>query len=112
MEIVNLTPHEITFMGGKKITIPASGNVARVSVKRKQVGTLNGLPIYRSVFGWVVNLPDPKPDTVYIVSAMVAQAVQGVCDYFYRDDIYIVDDKDIVRDENGRIIGCRGLGVI
>ena len=51
MEIVNLTPHEITFMGGKKITIPASGNVARVSVKRKQVGTLNGLPIYRSVFG-------------------------------------------------------------
>lgn len=105
MEMVNLTPHDITFMGNESITIPTSGIVARVAVKREQVGTLNGLPIYRSAFGQVENLPDPKADTVYIVSAMVAQAVKGT-----RDDIYIVDDT--VRDENGRIIGCRGLGVI
>lgn len=105
MEIVNLTPHEIIFMGNKTITIPTSGIVARVAVKREQVGTLNGLPIYRSVLGQVENLPDPKADTVYIVSAIVAQAVKGK-----RDDIYIVDDT--VRDENGRIIGCRALGVI
>ena len=105
MTIINLTPHEITFMGDEKNTIPTSGIVARVAVKREQVGTLNGLPIYRSVFGQVENLPDPKADTVYIVSAMVAQAVKGK-----RDDIYIVDDT--VRDENGAIIGCRALGVI
>lgn len=105
MEIVNLTPHEITFMGKETITISTSGIVARVTVKREQIGTLNDLPIYRSVFGQVENLPDPKADTVYIVSAMVAQAVKGK-----RDDIYIVDDT--VRDENGRIIGCRALGVI
>ena len=105
MTIINLTPHEITFMGDKKITIPASGNVARVAVKHEHVGTLNDLPIYRSVFGQVENLPEPKADTVYIVSAIVAQAVKGK-----RDDIYIVDDT--VRDENGRIIGCRALGVI
>lgn len=105
MNIINLTPHEITFMGNETITIPTSGIVARVAVKREQVGTLNGLPICRSVLGQVENMPEPKADTVYIVSAMVAQAVKGK-----RDDIYIVDDT--VRDESGRIIGCRGLGVI
>lgn len=105
MEMVNLTPHEITFMGNETITIPTSGIVARVAVKREQVGALNGIPVHRSAFGQVENLPEPKADTVYIVSAMVAQAVKGK-----RDDIYIVDDT--VRDDSGRIIGCRALGVI
>lgn len=105
MNIINLTPHKITFMREETITVPMSGIIARVAVKREQVGELNGLPICRSVFGEVKDLPEPKPDTVYIVSALVAQAVKGK-----RDDIYIVDDT--VRDESGNIIGCRGLGVI
>ena len=51
----------------------------------------------------VYDLPSPQPDTIYIVSRLVAEATR-------REDLYIVDDA--VRDENGRIIGCRALASV
>ncbi|PRR85515.1 hypothetical protein [Clostridium luticellarii] len=62
------------------------------------------IPLSKSVFGEVENLPDPQEDTVFVVSSIVAQAVSG------RKDIFIVNDT--VRDKNGRIIGCRSLAHI
>jgi len=47
------------------------------------------------------NPVDPRPDTIYVVSALVAQAVPE------RQDVFIVDDA--VRDDQGRIIGARAL---
>jgi len=52
-------------------------------------------------FGEVFDLPDPQPDTIFVVSALVAQAVPE------RQDVFIVDDA--VRDDQGRIIGARAL---
>jgi hypothetical protein len=70
-----------------------------------QVGTVTvdgiSVPVNRTQFGVVTGLPDPQPDTIYIVSAVVAQAVPD------RPDVFIVDDA--VRDEQGRIIGARAL---
>ena len=51
--------------------------------------------------GEVSDLPDPQPDTIFVVSALVAQAVPD------RQDVFIVDDA--VRDDQGRIIGARAL---
>ncbi|MFC0903824.1 hypothetical protein ACFHWD_03850 [Clostridium sp. MT-14] len=62
------------------------------------------IPINRTVFGDIENLPEPQPDTIFVVSSIVAQAAQN------RDDLFIPDDT--VRDENGRIIGCRALARI
>ena len=102
--IVNLTPHAITIIGKTPITIPPSDTVARCAVTRHQVGSVNGIPVNRSVFGTVEGLPDPQPDTYYIVSAVVAQACPD------RNDLLIPDDT--VRDEQGRIIGCRALATV
>ena len=103
--LVNLTPHEITIIrDGGNITIPPSGTVARCSVNRKQIGTVNGIPVNRTVFGAVEGLPEPQPNTYYIVSAIVAQACP------FRSDLLITDDA--VRDEKGRIIGCRALATV
>ena len=112
MNIVNLTPHALNFMpqgpDGPVVTIPPSGQVARCAVNRVQVDTVtvNGItvPVNRTQFGAVTGLPDPQPDTIYIVSAVVAQAVPE------RQDVFIVDDT--VRDEQGRIIGARALAYI
>jgi hypothetical protein len=52
-------------------------------------------------FGEVFDLPDPQPDTIFVVSALVAQAVPE------RQDVVIVDDA--IRDDQGRIIGARAL---
>lgn len=107
--IVNLTPHALNIMPegpeGPTVTIPPSGIVARCATSRVQVDTVTvdgiAVPVNRTQFGAVTGLPDPQPGTIYIVSAVVAQAVPE------RPDVFIVDDS--VRDESGRIIGCRAL---
>lgn len=105
IKLVNLTPHAVNVIGenGETImTIQPSGMVVRCSVTRVQVGKINGIPVNRTQFGAVEGLPESQPDTVYIVSALVAQAVAGA-----RDDVVIPDDA--VRDEQGRVIGCRAF---
>ena len=112
MRIVNLTPHALNLMPagptGPVVTIPPSGQVARCATSRVQVDTItvDGIvvPVNQTRFGEVSDLPDPQPDTIFVVSALVAQAVPD------RQDVFIVDDA--VRDEQGRIIGCRALAHI
>jgi len=109
MKIVNLTPHELNLMpegpDGPTITIPPSGIVARCFTTRERVDTItvNGIsvPVNQTRFWEVFDLPEPQPDTIYIVSALVAQAAPD------RPDVFIVDDT--VRDDQGRIIGARAL---
>ena len=106
MTIVNLTPHALSLIvGPETVTVPPSGTVARVTVTREPAGavTVDGVqvPLYRTTYGAVEGLPDPQPDTLYVVSALVASAARG------RDDLVVPDD--LVRDEQGRVIGARGL---
>ena len=104
MKIVNCTPHAVTFVDGAGEilrTIPASGIVPRVSTAVSAVGDIDGIPDEITEYGDVESLPAPEPDTVYIVSALVATAASG------RDDLRVPGRQ--VRDENGRVIGCMSL---
>lgn len=100
MKIVNLTPHAIVVDG---FTIPTSGTIARCATVTEPV-ELPGcpVPVVRQCFGAVEGLPDPAPETIYVVSMVCAQAVGDS-----RDDVYIPGEQ--IRDEAGRIIGCRSL---
>ncbi|NNG67530.1 hypothetical protein [Caldanaerobacter subterraneus] len=107
MKLVNLTPHEITLiLEGGELHIPPSGTVARCTTNRVTVEEvhIDGLkiPINKTEFGEVENLPEPEEGTYFIVSAIVAQAMSGK-----RSDLLIPDDA--VRDEQGRIVGARAL---
>lgn len=115
MKIVNLTPHALNFVNDANesiVTIPPSGVVARCAVHREDVANIvidddvlgYKIPVHKTIFGAVEGLPDPEPDTVYVVSAIVANAVPD------RPDVFIVDDT--VRDEQGRIIGARALATM
>lgn len=112
MKLYNLTPHTIVLMDEDNNVLekfePFGGLVARAKQSKELVEELNinGLtvPVYRSKFGSVENLPAPSEGCGYIVSALTAQAVQN------RDDVFITMDP--VRDEQGRIIGCRAFGKI
>lgn len=107
INIINLTPYTVHIMpdgpDGQITTIPSSGE-ARATTTREHYGTINGIQIYRTKFGAVQGLPEPQPNTIYIVSSITALAVP------HRDDVFIPDD--IVRDEQGRVIGFRALGRI
>lgn len=109
--LVNLTPHEVRIFNeeGKWLiaAIPPSGAVARVSVERKLWRYLDTaeasmwIPVMVGSYGPVVGLPDPVPGTVYIVSAMVRQAVP--------DRVDVLSPGELIRNEAGQPIGCRGL---
>jgi hypothetical protein len=108
LKIVNLTPHAITIIGeNRNLVIEPSGIVTRISATTKNCGTYYledfEVPITVNSYTEVENLPKQVKGTIYIVSALVANAVK-------RNDLYIPNES--VRDELGRIIGCKSLGMI
>jgi hypothetical protein len=71
MNFINLTPHAINLNNGA--TIAPSGTVARVTTAHSAFDA-NGICIV--TFGEVQGLPAPEMGTIYIVSALVAQAAK------------------------------------
>lgn len=107
--LINLTPHEIAVYTQNKeqvlFKVPAEGIVPRVSTTQEIVGDINGVPVRKNVYGSVENLPEPQPDTIYIVSTMVLSALAGT-----RTDVVAPDTgSGAVRDEGGRILGTTGF---
>ena len=107
MTIINLTPHAITFLDENNsvlATVEPSGVVARAAQTRDRISEVNGIPVNQCSYGEVTGLPDPQDGTIYLVSALTAQACRN------RNDVFITDDA--VRDDSGRIIGCRAIARI
>lgn len=111
-KIINLTPHAVNIVNNDNsvaITIEASGNVARCSQTIDIVDTIDltidlnnvAIPVSSSSYGEVVDLPAPQDNTYYIVSRLVMSACPN------RQDLLV--PNDLVRDEAGRVIGCRSL---
>lgn len=100
MKIVNLTPHPIRIVNSEVREIPSSG-VVRISEVTIQVGDVDGIPLVRKTYGQAEGLPEPQPDTLYIVSTMVRAAHPERTD--------LASPGDLVRDEQGNVIGCRNL---
>lgn len=102
--VVNLTPHTISVLDSANqvvMAIEPSGQLARLATSRECIGTVNGIPVNATVMGELTGLPDPQLGTVYLVSLAAAKAVPE------RDDVFVTDDA--VRDQSGRIIGCRAF---
>ena len=101
MKIINLTPHDVKLIknGNENISFPSQG-VIRLEEKRKKIGDVNGIPIFRKEFGGS-ELPPKKEGIYYIVSLPVAQA-------FPERNDFLVPDQ-LVRDEQGRVIGARSF---
>ena len=105
-KIINLTAHNVNIVcsNGDVITFSPSGTVARCTQTTTQIGCVNGIPLTQTSFGVVVDLPQPQEDTIFIVSRLVLNACKGV-----RDDLIV--PNDIVRDEQGNIIGCKSFAI-
>jgi hypothetical protein len=105
MKIVNLTPHDVIVRnesGEKKY--PATGQTARVATVNEVVGEIDGCEVVAQTFGEIEGLPEPQPDTYYIVSMVVRQAAEGK-----RDDLLSPDTspQGAIRGEDGRIEAVR-----
>jgi len=125
MKIVNLMPHDLTIFrsedtkpAGNKgyvlaheatplLRIPSAG-VSRAAAVENPVGIINGIPMFRMAFGEPVGVPDPQPNTVYVVSSITAQA----CREAGRATHDLVMPARTVRDSAGRIIGCTAFACL
>ena len=104
------------------VTIPPSGEISRVKQDMELIATYPSntniinlmkhdihvhtndeglIELYKPTYGEVMGLPDPKPNTVYVVSGMVNSATPERTD--------VVSPGEQLRDEEGRPIGCIGF---
>lgn len=117
MKIVNLTPHNIDIYdadpqsGGSIVeTVGTSGLVARIETTVRDKGHCGRVPLFLTVVtgnpvvvdgdGNERKFPGECAHTIYVVSGLFRQ-------YFQRSDIY--QPGRLIRDAEGRIIGCVGL---
>lgn len=103
MKIINCTPHTVSVHNsdGTKLTLNPSGTVPRVQVNRTFLQKAGGADVYRPDYGKPSGLPDRADDTFYIVSSLLAAAAPD------RDDLLTPGNP--IRDDQGRVIGCKGL---
>lgn len=101
--IVNLTPHSLNVVmpDGNIRVIAPSGGVARVSTQSSSDGDVDGIPVSTSVFGDLVGLPPIKDSVFLVVSRLVLEAAGKRRD--------LLAPGELVRDEKGAVVGCRGL---
>ena len=100
MRVVNLTPHQINETETGR-SFPPAGTVGRVAVSYEADGDVDGIPVFRAIYGQVQDLPEPQADTIFIVSGMVKAAIPARAD--------VVAPGELVRDESGKPVGCRGF---
>ena len=100
VRVVNLTPHEIKEVESG-ISFPPSGEIARVDSIMKKEEQIGRMPVYSRSFGDVIGLPEPSLNTLFIVSGLVLEAAKD------RKDL--LAPGELVRDKNGRPIGCKGF---
>lgn len=110
INVVNCTPHDVNLItsSGNIVVFERSGIIPRLSEQQQKINsvTVNGIEIniVKKSFLEPEGLPGPQENTIFIVSALVAGACKN------RDDLVI--PNDIVRDETGRIVGCKNLAKI
>jgi hypothetical protein len=98
--LINLTPHAIHLPDR---TIEPLGLLARCAEITELAGEFDGVQIVRRRYGQVEGLPDPQNGVIYIVSLLVRMACPERSD--------LASPGDLVRDENGVIIGAKNLVV-
>lgn len=104
----NFTSHEVCIykLNGTVpdlyLVIEASDLVARVSCEYMKVDKkVEGVDLYRPVFGEVTGLPDYEEGVYLLVSTMVREALP------LRSDL--VSPGQLLRNDKGEVIGCLGL---
>ena len=108
--IKNLTPHKIVMVNadGAVTREYESEGIARATQSNIQVGEVDGVPLMETSFGETIDLPEYQDGVYLIVSIITANAAKA--NGRRVDDLLITTDT--VRDETGRIVGCKAFARI
>ena len=104
-KFVNLIGHDITISGYG--TLPKCDNPCRVNTQQVVFGKLANIPIAKTEFKEIVNLPEPEEGTYFIVSRITMDYIP-----FGREDVFCVDTgPTAIRDENGQVVAVTQLSI-
>ena len=100
--LLNATPHVLNIVqsDGSVLTLEASGICPRCASSEIVDQAIGLIQVTRQTLGEVEGLPDPVPGLYFIVSRLVASATE-------REDLLV--PGPLVRDDQGRVVGCKGL---
>lgn len=103
-ELRNYTGHPLTItQGNRSVKLRPLGR-AKINSDVEEHGSIQfdglSIPLLHLKERTILNLPDPEPGVVYIVSGIVATAAQ-------REDV--VAPSRVVREGRGRVTECRAL---
>ena len=104
-EIRNMTPHKVSVFNDQEevVAVFEPVGLARCTQSTQVIGSVNGINITDSVFGEVEGLPEEQPGVYFIVSRLCLSACPN------RHDLLV--PNELVRDEDGNIIGCRSFSI-
>ncbi len=103
MEILNFTPHAVNLITAEKTMTFEPKGLVRLKALTVSAGQLGEVPLTKTEFGEPEGLPEFKEGTYYIVSQLVKSALPN------RPDLLV--PAELVRDEQGAIVGCKSFGV-
>ena len=104
-KLVNLIGHEITIAG--YATLPKAEKPCYVKTNQMIIGKIDGIPIAKTEFDSIVNLPDSEDGVYYIVSRICMDYIPSG-----REDVFCVDTgPSALRDENGQVIAVTQLSI-
>ena len=118
-QIHNMTPHDITIIVDGVSVVFHSEGIIRAAQHDEQVNevvtdlkigeagnTGFTIPVFKSTFGAPEGVPEEiDPNGIYVVSMLAYQSLKT--NGHNMDKYYIVSGT--IRDEQGRIVGCKGL---
>lgn len=100
---VNLTPHSLDILldDGEQLHIPHDKNDPYVRSVQSNTPTrkVGRVQLYKSTFGEIEGLPEPAENTIYIVSAIIAERIR-------REDV--IAPGVVIRNVDGSIRGANG----
>lgn len=104
--IISLLPHDtVVRIDGRDITIPPSGQVARVAATAREVTKVGDIPIVVTEFGEITGLPEPKVGVLYLTSTLLAQAAARLG----RNDVVSPDTGPTAIREGGQVVAVTRL---
>lgn len=101
--LINATPHPLNIVqrDGSVLTLEASGICPRCESNEIVDRAIGLIDVTRQTLGHVEGLPDPVPGLYFIVSRLVAASACA------REDLLV--PGSLIRDDQGKVIGCKGL---
>lgn len=105
--LINLTPHVIRVLtdSGNYVDIPPDGRVPRLPMETKfrdKIPSPDGsIEVHAVLYRAVQDLPEPVPDTFYIVSQLICKAANRA------DLVYPDSGPTAIRDTSGQVAGVR-----